>query len=97
VGVAGFLALDMEGSIIKSRLALSAVAPTPVRCQEAEAMLDGQKPETELLMRAAAACVRAAKPIDDVRATAAYRRKMVQVLAQRVIVQSYEMAGGGAS
>lgn len=97
VGVAGFLALDMDGVIIKARLALSSVAPTPVRCPEAEAMLDGQKPEPGLLMRAAAACVRASKPIDDVRATAAYRRKMVQVLAQRVIMQCYEMATGGAS
>lgn len=97
VGVAGFLALDMQGAIIKSRLALSSVAPTPVRCLEAEAMLDGQQPETEILMRAAAACVRASRPIDDVRATAGYRRKMVQVLAQRVIQQCYEMAKGGAS
>lgn len=97
VGVAGFLALDMDGAIIKSRLALSAVAPTPVRCPEAEAMLDGQKPEPQLLMRAAAACVRSCSPIDDVRATAGYRRKMVQVLAQRVITQCYEMAEGGAS
>jgi carbon-monoxide dehydrogenase medium subunit len=60
-------------------------------------MLDGQQPETGLLMRAAAACVRASRPIDDVRASASYRRKMVQVLAQRVIQQCYEMAGGGAS
>jgi CO/xanthine dehydrogenase FAD-binding subunit len=97
VGVAGFLALDMDGGIIKCRLALSSVAPTPVRCPEAEAMLDGQKPETELLMRAAASCVRSSRPIDDVRATANYRRKMVQVLAGRVIQECYEMAKGGAS
>lgn len=97
VGVAGFLALDQDGVIIKSRLALSAVAPTPVRCPEAEAMLDGQPPEPELLMRAAAACVRSSRPIDDVRATASYRRKMVQVLAQRVIQECYEMAKGGAA
>ncbi len=97
VGVAGFLALDMQGAIIKARLALSAVAPTPVRCPEAEAMLAGQMPEPELLKRAAAACVRACRPIDDVRATASYRRKMVQVLAQRVIQQSFDMAKGGAA
>ncbi len=95
VGVAGFLALDLEGNIIKARLALASVAPTPVRCLEAEAMLDGQKPDPQLLMRAAAACVRASRPIDDVRATAAYRRKMVQVLAQRVIMECYQTAKGG--
>ncbi|KMY69174.1 hypothetical protein AAU61_06625 [Desulfocarbo indianensis] len=95
VGVAGFLALDMDGVIIEARLALAAVAPTPLRCPEAEAMLAGQKPDPQLLTRAAAACVRACRPIDDVRATAAYRRKMVQVLAGRVIEQCYQTAERG--
>ncbi|MFH1059401.1 MAG: xanthine dehydrogenase family protein subunit M [Pseudomonadota bacterium] len=92
VGVAGFLALDLRGDIIGARLALAAVAPTPVRCPEAEQMLDGQAPGPELFNRAAAACVRAARPIDDVRATANYRRAMVQVLARRVLDSCLEMA-----
>lgn len=92
VGVAGFLCLDLDGVIIGARLALCAVAPTPVRCQEAEEMLVGQRPEEVLLKRAAAACVRAARPIDDVRASAAYRRKMVQVLAERVVLECYRQA-----
>jgi len=95
VGVAAFVCLDMAGCVIKARLALSAVAPTPVRCPEAEALLDGQTPEPQLLAQAAAACVRSAKPIDDVRATAAYRRKLVQILAQRAIADSAQIAKGG--
>jgi carbon-monoxide dehydrogenase medium subunit len=97
VGVAGFLSLDLEGVIIRARLALGAVAPTPVRCLEAEKLLDGQRPGPELLARAAAACVRASRPLDDVRASAAYRRRMVQVLAQRVVERCHQAAKGEAS
>lgn len=96
VGVAGFMSLDLDGVIIGARLALGSVAPTPVRCSEAEAMLMEQTPDQGMLRRAAAACVRAARPIDDVRASAAYRRKMVQVLSERVIMQCYQMAKEGA-
>jgi carbon-monoxide dehydrogenase medium subunit len=95
VGVAGFLALDMQGCMMGVRLALASVAPTPVRCPEAEAMLEGQEPDPQLLARAAAACVRASRPIDDVRATANYRRAMVHVLAGRVLNRCLRDAQGG--
>jgi len=94
VGVAGFVALDLAGTIIGARLALGAVAPTPVRCPEAETLLEGQAPTPELLRRASVACVRASRPIDDLRASANYRRSMVQVLAQRVLEQCLAMAKG---
>ena len=97
VGVAGHVVLDMEGAIIRASLALGAVAPTPVRCYEAEDMLADQKPEPQLIQRAAAACVRACRPIDDVRASANYRRRMVQVLAQRVLTRCVEQAQGRMS
>ncbi len=95
VGVAGMISLDLEGRILGARLALASVAPTPVRCPEAEELLVGQVPEGELIKRAGAACVRASRPISDVRASADYRRLMVQVLAQRVIARCVEQAGGG--
>jgi CO/xanthine dehydrogenase FAD-binding subunit len=94
VGVAGLLSLDMAGRIILARLAMNAVAPTPVRCNEAEMMLTEQKPTEDLLKRAAAACERASRPISDVRASATYRRKMVQVLAERVLTQCLDRAKG---
>ena len=92
VGVAAAVNLDMEGMILGARLALAAVAPTPVRCPEAEQMLIGQPPVPEVVKRAAAACVRSAKPIDDVRATAAWRRAMVQALAERALLKAAEDA-----
>lgn len=94
--VAGFLALDLGGRMMGVRLALGGVAPTPLRCPEAEALLEGNEPHPELLGRAAAACVRAARPADDWRASANYRRAMVQVLAKRVLEQCLAQAQGGA-
>ncbi len=83
VGVAGLVALDAGGRIEVCRLALAAVAPTPIRCSAA--MLAGQKPEADLLDQAAEACAAASRPIDDVRASAAFRRHTVKVLARRVL------------
>jgi carbon-monoxide dehydrogenase medium subunit len=94
VGVAAALNLDMGGRIIGCRLALGAVAPTPVRALEAEQMLIDQLPEPEILARAGAACVRTARPIDDVRASASYRRLMVQVLSQRALAEAAQRARG---
>ena len=85
VGVAAFLSLDLQGRILKSRLALAGAAPVPVRCFEAEAMLDGQAPEPQLLARAGASCVRAAMPLDDMAASANFRRLSVMNLAKRAI------------
>ena len=85
VGVAAFLTLDLQGRILKSRLALCGAAPIPVRCYEAEAMLDGQKPEPQLLAQAGASCVRAAHPADDAVASAHFRRLGVMVLAKRAV------------
>jgi carbon-monoxide dehydrogenase medium subunit len=95
--VAGFITLDAKENILGARLALAAVAPTPLRCQEAEELLIGKKLSPELTQKAAAACVRAARPIDDLRASAAYRRLMVQVLAQRVIKECLAQAKGTTS
>jgi carbon-monoxide dehydrogenase medium subunit len=90
VGVACFITLDLSGNILKARLALSGAAPLPVRCPEAEQLLNGQRPEPQLLARAGAACVRAADPGEDVRASSNYRRLMVMTLAQKAIADCIE-------
>ena len=97
VGVAGRLSLDSQGRIASCLLALASVAPTPLRCPEAEGMLTGRAPDDDLLAQAADSCMRAAKPIDDMRASADYRRKMVQVLSLRVLRECLAQAQGGVS
>jgi carbon-monoxide dehydrogenase medium subunit len=72
-----------DGVVTAARVALCAVAPTPARVPEAEAALVGTRLDPAAVARAVAACVAAARPIDDVRASAAYRREMVGALARR--------------
>jgi CO/xanthine dehydrogenase FAD-binding subunit len=93
--VAALLTLDAQGSCISARVAMGAVAPTPLRCPQAEALLGDQAPDAEHLAWAAAAVAKAASPIDDVRASAAYRRAVLPVLAQRVLEQCLTQARGG--
>ena len=66
-----------------------------MRAYGAEEMLVGQPLTPELVSAAAQEAQRLATPIDDVRATGAYRKSVVEVLAQRTLDKSIEMARGG--
>jgi len=67
------------------RLALGAVAPTPIRAYTAEAYLAGKPIAQEVLLEAGRLAAEDAKPIDDFRASAEYRRHLIGVLTRRVI------------
>ena len=66
------------------RIAIGAAGPTPLRALEAEASL-AQDVSPEGIDRAAELASAAARPIDDIRGSAAYRRAMVRVLSRRGI------------
>lgn len=69
------------------RLALGAVAPTIVRATAAEQCLEGSHLDDATLDDAARLASQATTPIDDVRASAAYRRSLVAVLVRRALQQ----------
>jgi carbon-monoxide dehydrogenase medium subunit len=83
VSVAALLRLGQDNIVEDARIALGAVAPTAMRCAKSEALLRGRKLDGKLLAAAAAQAAQECSPIDDVRATAAYRRHAVQVLVRR--------------
>jgi CO/xanthine dehydrogenase FAD-binding subunit len=84
VGVAA--SIRVEDTLCRAaRIALGAVAPVPLRATEAEAMLVDSPLTTEVIAKAAQAAADACSPIDDVRGSARYRRKMVKVLTRRAI------------
>jgi len=93
VNIAAFFALDgPSGPIKEARIVLGAVAPVPMRAPSAEAVLMGEKPEDNLFEKAGNAAAKDAKPIDDFRGSAEYRRDMVNVLTKRALKLAYEEA-----
>jgi xanthine dehydrogenase iron-sulfur cluster and FAD-binding subunit A len=73
--------------VTRARITLGAVAPTIVRAEAAEASLLGRPLSDAAIAEAAALAMQAARPIDDLRASADYRRAMVGVLVERALRQ----------
>ena len=93
VGVAVSLTLDPAGTCIQARIALGAVAPTPLRAREAEAVLEGSTIDAASIARAAQLAMDACSPISNVRASADYRREMTGVLTRRALEQALAACG----
>jgi len=89
IAVAGVGSLiEVESStqiVMKARIALASVAPTPVRAYTAEAYLEGKKISIETINEAANVAVQSAIPITDVRGSAEYRKELVKVLTRRTL------------
>jgi len=93
VNVATLITLQSpDGPIVDARIALGAVAPTPVRAFGAEELLIGQMPSDELFQRAGETGVGLCSPITDHRGTMEYRCMMIEVLVKRSLKQSLERA-----
>jgi CO/xanthine dehydrogenase FAD-binding subunit len=91
VGVAALVVRD--GDVCKDvRIALGAVAPTPMRAQQAELALLGKKLTLQSIEEAARVASTECRPIDDHRASAEYRCDMVYVLTRRALAQIKEEA-----
>lgn len=82
IGIAG---LRSGGALTRVRVAFGAVAPTPVRSPRAEAALEGRRLDAATIAAAAAAARDEIKPIDDVRASAWYRRELVHNMTRRML------------
>ena len=71
---------DVDGKLTNVSLALGAVAPTVVRARRAEAELEGRRPEPRVVEAAVSALASDISPIDDLRASARFRREVAGVL-----------------
>ena len=69
-----------DGVVEDVRLALGSVAPVPLRCSGTEALLRGQRLDSDLIAAAREQLARDIAPIDDFRSTAHYRRRVAQEL-----------------
>lgn len=98
VGVGAAVELAEDGErILSARLALGAVAPTPLRVPAAEEALAGQPTNDETLANAAKAAQQAISPITDMRGTAEYRIHLTEVLTRRVLQAAIARARGDST
>jgi CO/xanthine dehydrogenase FAD-binding subunit len=93
VNVATLLTLESpDGPIVDARIALGAVAPTPVRAYAAEQLLIAERPSEELFQRAGEVGVGLCSPITDHRGTMEYRCMMIEALTKRALGSALELA-----
>lgn len=97
VGAAAWVRLNAKGDTIEAaRLALAAVAPTPLAATDVGAWLAG-KPATQATFDEAGAKARQlAKPISDMRGPAEYRTHLIGVMVARALAGAVERARGVA-
>jgi xanthine dehydrogenase FAD-binding subunit len=84
VSLAALVRTGRGGTIAEARLAWGSVGPTVWRCPEAEAALVGRRLSLTALAEAASIVRSRVQPIDDVRASAAYRREVAGNLLLRL-------------
>jgi carbon-monoxide dehydrogenase medium subunit len=77
--------LHDDARCTKIRVAVGGCGPRPVRDEAAERRLQGSHLEASAVAEAGALLAAACDPLDDVRASAAYRRRVVPVLLKRAI------------
>jgi carbon-monoxide dehydrogenase medium subunit len=92
-GVGASVALDeSKQSFVSARIALGAVAPTPLFVKEAGELLIGRPVADESIREAAQAARAAAQPIDDMRGTKEFRIHLAGVLTERVLRTAVDRA-----
>ncbi len=86
VGVAVTASAD-NGACRHVRIALGAVAPTPVRSKKSEEILEGAAPGEAIIEEASRVAISQCNPIDDHRASAEYRCDMIYAMTRRALTQ----------
>jgi xanthine dehydrogenase FAD-binding subunit len=87
VSLAALLKISEGGMVEEARLAWGSVAPTVVTSAEIEAMLIGCRLSRKVLEKAAQMARAMVKPIDDIRASADYRRQVAGNLLLRLVLK----------
>ncbi len=90
-GVAAFLRVE-EGLCTRARIALGAVAPTPLLTSTAQEALVGGALDDKSMKKAARLARQAAVPISDIRGSADHRRELVEKLCFKALDAARERA-----
>lgn len=93
VAVGASVRLDEEGVRCEEvGIGMATVAPTPMRASRAESVLKGEEPTVERIREAAVVATQEARPRDSHKASAAYRRMLIQALTEKALKRAVEMA-----
>jgi CO/xanthine dehydrogenase FAD-binding subunit len=93
VGAGASVTLDAaKQKILSARIALGAVAPTPLFVEDAGKFLAGKEITRENIQEAAKIAQAAARPISDLRGTAEHRKHLCAVLTRRALEKAIERA-----
>lgn len=88
INCAAALRIDEKGIIEEARVALGALAPTPMRAMEAEKLLVGKNPSLELFEEAGKIAMNEIKPTTSYRASAEYKRLLTEAVVKRTLEDS---------
>ncbi|MGH2619062.1 MAG: FAD binding domain-containing protein [Anaerolineales bacterium] len=98
VAVSARVSLEADGDTCReARVGIAAAAPNPFRAKRAEATLAGQSLTDECIAAAARLAQQESSPIDDVRASAEYRRMLVETLVKQAIATARARAAQSAA
>ena len=86
VNVAALASFDPDGGSQDVRIALGAVAPTPMRATQLERILEGEQMTPEMIKQAREEIKKEVSPITDLRASLEYRREMAGVMLERALI-----------
>jgi aerobic carbon-monoxide dehydrogenase medium subunit len=88
------VAFEWDGGMARRlRVAAGSVAPVPLRLSETEALLEGTALDADTLKSASAVAAAEVSPIDDIRASASYRRELIAVFLRRAISSALQPTG----
>jgi carbon-monoxide dehydrogenase medium subunit len=82
-----------DGVIRRARIGIAGVGETAVRGADGERVLEGNRPDEDLVAAACEAIAASVEPRSDFHASAAFRRHLVQVLTSRAIRDALDRSG----
>jgi 4-hydroxybenzoyl-CoA reductase subunit beta len=85
LGVAAWVQLDRAGLVVKAKLILGGIAPSPVEVKEAEQALIGQSLDQEHIEAAAEAAYVKARPLDNTDFVMNWRKQMTRQYTLRAL------------
>lgn len=94
-GVAAQVTLNKDGTCARAGIGLTNAGSVPIRVKKAEALLQGKKPESNLIKQAAQLAQDAAQPSEDLRGPVEYKKAMIKELTKRALTLAFQRAKGG--